>query len=46
MRTIAVASYLKVWQEEFGIKIFAAPAADFAWEKYRVEAQGGLKAVE
>ena len=39
-------SYLKVWQEEFNTKIFVASAADFAWEKYRVEAQGDLKAVE
>ena len=39
-------SYLRVWQDEFGTKIFIASAPDFAWEKYRVEIQGDLKAVE
>lgn len=39
-------TYLKIWQEEFGIKIFLAAMPDFAWDKYRLEYQGEADVAE
>jgi len=38
--------YLKSWEEEFGRKIIIAGTPDFAWSKYRIEAQGTREAIE
>ena len=39
-------TYLPLWEEELGRKIFLAAAPEFAWSKFRLEAQGGLELVE
>jgi ribonuclease G len=39
-------TYLPLWQEELERKIFIAGMPEFAWNKYRVELQGALDAVE
>ncbi len=33
-------TYLMLWEAELGRKIFIAAAPDFAWSKFRLEAQG------
>ena len=38
--------YLKSWEEEFGRKIIIAGTPDFAWSKYRIEAQGTREVIE
>lgn len=38
--------YLKSWEEELGRKIIIAGTQDFAWCKYRVEAQGTRETIE
>ncbi|MCL2009097.1 MAG: Rne/Rng family ribonuclease [Synergistaceae bacterium] len=38
--------YLKSWEEEFGRKILIAGTPDFAWSKYRIEAQGTREVIE
>ncbi len=39
-------TYLMLWEAELGRKIFIAAAPDFAWSKFRLEAQGGVDQVE
>lgn len=39
-------TYLLLWEEEFGRKIFIAGAPEFAWSKYRLDVQGTLDLVE
>lgn len=39
-------SFLPLWEEEFGIRIFLRPVADSPWDKFRLEAQGSLDHVE
>jgi ribonuclease G len=39
-------TYLPSWEGEFGRKILIAGMSDFAWGKYRIEAQGTLDMVE
>jgi ribonuclease G len=39
-------TYLPFWEEELGHKILIAGMPEFAWSKYRVEAQGTCDAVE
>ena len=39
-------TYLTLWEAELGRKIFIAAAPDFAWSKFRLEAQGGVDQVE
>lgn len=39
-------SFLPLWEEEFGIRIFLRQIPDFPWDKYKVEAQGTLEQVE
>ncbi len=39
-------TYLFLWEEEFGRKIFIAGAPEFAWSKYRLDVQGTLDLVE
>jgi len=38
--------YLNSWEEELGRKILIAGMPDFAWGKYRIEAQGTQEAIE
>jgi len=39
-------TYLTLWEAELGRKIYIAAAPDFAWSKFRLEAQGGVDQVE
>lgn len=39
-------TYLSLWEEELGRRIFLAAAPEFAWSKFRLDAQGGLEQVE
>ncbi len=39
-------TYLKVWQDELGMKLFVSAMPHFAWDKYRVEIQGSIEEVE
>ena len=39
-------TYLPLWEEELGRKIFLAAVPGFAWSKFRLEAQGNLELVE
>jgi ribonuclease G len=39
-------TYLSFWEEELERKIVIAGMSDFAWSKYRIEAQGTREAVE
>ena len=39
-------TYLSLWEEELGRKILIAGLPEFAWSKYRVEAQGTCEAIE
>jgi ribonuclease G len=39
-------TYLAFWEEELGRKILIAGVPDFAWSRYRIEAQGTREAVE
>ena len=39
-------TYLSLWEEELGRKILIAGLPEFAWSKYRVEAQGSCEAIE
>ena len=38
--------YLNSWEEELGRKILIAGIPDFAWSKYRIEAQGTHEVIE
>jgi ribonuclease G len=38
--------YLNSWEGEFGRKIIVAGMPDFAWSKYRIEAQGTREVIE
>lgn len=39
-------SFLPIWEEEFGIRIFLREIADLPWERFRLEAQGSAEHVE
>ena len=39
-------TYLTAWEEELGRKILIAGISDFAWSKFRIEAQGTQEAIE
>jgi ribonuclease G len=39
-------TYLPAWEEELGRKIVIAGMSEFAWSKYRIEAQGTREAIE
>jgi ribonuclease G len=39
-------SFLPLWEEEFGIRIFLRQLPDYPWDKYKLEAQGTLEQVE
>lgn len=39
-------TFLSMWEEEFNRKIFLRGCPDFAWTKYRLEAQGTLRQIE
>lgn len=39
-------TYLSLWEEELGRRIFLAAVPEFAWSKFRLDAQGGLEQVE
>jgi ribonuclease G len=39
-------TYLAFWEEELGRKILIAGVPDFAWSRYRIEAQGTCEAIE
>lgn len=39
-------TYLSFWEEELGRKILIAGMPEFAWSKYRIEAQGAHEAIE
>jgi ribonuclease G len=39
-------TYLSFWEEELGRKIVIAGMAEFAWSKYRIEAQGTCEAID
>ena len=39
-------SFLPLWEEEFGARLFLRQVPDSSWEKYRLEAQGSLEQVE
>ncbi len=39
-------TYLPLWEEELGRKIFLAAVPEFSWSKFRLDAQGGLEQVE
>jgi ribonuclease G len=39
-------TYLPFWEEELGRKIVIAGMSEFAWSKYRIEAQGTCEAID
>ncbi|HPJ48037.1 MAG TPA: ribonuclease E, partial [Synergistales bacterium] len=39
-------SFLPLWEEEFGTRLFLRQVPDSSWDKYRLETQGSLKQVE
>lgn len=39
-------TYLSMWEAELGRRLFIAAVPDFAWSKYRLDAQGSLEQVE
>ena len=39
-------SFLPIWEEEFGVRIFLRELPDSPWDKFRLEAQGTLDQVE
>ncbi len=39
-------TYLSMWENELGRRLFIAAVPDFPWSKFRLDAQGGLQQVE